>query len=159
MRRTLALAALGLALLTASACADVPQEEPGSTPTPTNKVTSTLADKKTTCAAYIALDAEMTTKSGPVIADLEAAQTDPVRGLSAIASMNTLISDYEAELTPIAANSADAELKTALEAELTKTRRVKADLAAAGTDPVKLLAVFENVDNKEGEKIKSLCGV
>jgi hypothetical protein len=156
LRRFIAIAAVGAALFTVSACADVPQEEPGTSTSP-SVTKAALADKKTSCDAYKALDAEMTTKSEPLAKDLSESESDPAKALTAFIEIKNLISQYETKLTPIAANAGDAEVKAALEAELAKTRRVKADLDEAGTDPAKLQTVFENVDDKEGDKIKALC--
>ena len=156
MRRLLATTTLGLALFGAAACADQPQDEPKASSSPTKA--STLADKKTTCTAYLALDAETNAKASPLAAKFQGADKDPNQALSALVELKALVADYEANLTPIAANSADAQVKAALDAELVDVRKARADLDAAGLDPVKLQAAIENNSTSTAsDKVKTLC--
>lgn len=154
MRRIIALATLGLALFATAACADVPQDPPGSSPAP-SKVT--LVDKKTTCAAYNTLSAETETKLTPVVADLKAGQSDPVKALSAFGELRTIISGYQVKLSALTAEAGDPEVKAALDAELTSVKKLQADLDAAGTDPAKVQAVVNGLDKSQAEKVKALC--
>ena len=156
LRRFIAIAALGAALFTVSACADVPQDEPGSSPSP-SVTKATLVDKKTSCDAYKALDAETTAKTEPLVRDLSSAQSDPAKALTALMEVKSLIAQQETKLASITAQAGDTELKAALQDKLTETRKIKEDLEAAGTDPAKLQAVFANVDDKDGDRIKTLC--
>lgn len=156
LRRLLAATTLGLALFGAAACADQPQDDPKASSSPTKA--SALADKKTTCTAYLALDAETNAKASPLAAKFQGADKDPSQALTALVELKTLIADYEAKLIPLAANSADAELKAALDAELVDVRKARADLDAAGVDPVKLQAAIENNSSSTAaDKVKTLC--
>jgi hypothetical protein len=156
MQRILAVTTLGLALFGAAACADQPQGEPAASSSPSKAVT--LADKKTTCTAYLSLDAETEAKASPLAAKFQAADKDPSAALSALVELKALVADYEAKLTPLAANAGDAQVKTAIEAELVDVRKAKADLDAAGVDPEKLQAAVENNSNSTAsDKVKALC--
>ncbi|GIH07227.1 hypothetical protein Rhe02_52940 [Rhizocola hellebori] len=156
VRRFLAIAAVGAALFTVSACADVPQDEPGASVKP-SITKAALADKKTSCDAYKALDSETQAKLEPLAADLSAAQSDPVKALGALSQVKTLIAQQETKLSAITDQAGDAEVKVALQTRLTEVRKLKTDLDAAGTDPAKLQAVFETVDDKKSDPVKVAC--
>lgn len=158
MRRLIATAALGAALFSASACADVPQDKPGSSPSP-SQTKATLADKKTSCADYDALEKETRAKLEPLEADLAAAQTDPIKAISALTEVKTLIATQETKLTAITDQAGDAEVKSALQTRLGEVRQLKKDLDAAGTDPVKLQVVAMSVsdDDKKSDPVKAAC--
>ncbi len=156
MRRLLATAALGAALFSASACADVPQDEPGASPSP-SITKAALADKKTSCDAYKALDAETQAKLEPLATDLSAAQNDPVKALTALGEVKALIAQQETKLTAITDQAGDPSVKAALQVRLTEVRKLKTDLDAAGTDPAKLQAVFDRVDDKQSDPVKVAC--
>lgn len=155
MRRILAAAAIGAALFAVTACADVPQPEPGSSPTETQ---SNLADKKTSCDDYLKLATDLETKAGTIKASLQAAQNDPLKAASAYAELTSLLADYGAGTAAIEAKSGDPDLKVALKAEVDRVKKVQADLAAAGSDPAKIQAVVQAQDEEPGKEIKALCG-
>jgi hypothetical protein len=156
LRRVLATTSLGLALFGAAACADQPQVDPIPSSSPSKA--STLADKKTTCAAYLALVAETSAKGSPLAEKAQNAQQDPSAALSALVEFKALIADYEAKLTPITANAGDPQVKTALEADLAEARKVKADIDAAGVDPDKLRAALENhASSTTTQEAKAAC--
>jgi predicted nucleic acid-binding Zn-ribbon protein len=158
VRRLIAIAAVGAALFTVSACADVPQNEPSASASAAPSATkAALADKKTSCDAYKSLDAETQAKLEPLSADLATAQSDPVKALGALTQVKALISEQEAKLAVMTNQAGDAEVKVALQTRLTEVRKLKADLDAAGTDPVKLQAVFESVDDKKSDPVKVAC--
>ncbi len=156
MRRLIATAALGAALFSASACADLPQDEPGSSTSP-SQTKATLADKKTSCDAYDALDKETRAKLEPLEADLAGAQTDPIKAISALTEVKALIATQETKLTAITNQAGDAEVKSALQTRLGEVRQLKKDLDAAGTDPVKLQAVAAGVQDKQSDPVKLAC--
>ena len=117
-----------------------------------------MADKKTTCDAYLKLDAEMEAKAKPLAEKLQAAQQDPSQGLSALVDLKALVAEYEAKLVPITAAAGDSQLKAAIDEELVEVRATKADLDAAGLDPVKLQAAVENHSSSTAtDKVKGLC--
>jgi hypothetical protein len=156
LRNIIATTTLGLALLGAAACADQPQNEPTASSSPSKAVT--LADKKTTCEAYLKLDSEMEAKAKPLAEKMAGADKDPSAALSALVELKSLVAEYDTKLTPIAAASADPQVKAAIEAELVEVRATKADLDAAGLDPDKLQAAIENHSSSDlTDKVKSLC--
>lgn len=161
MRRILATAGVGLALLTASltmaGCADQPQDEPTASPSPSKA--TTLVDKKTTCAAYLSLVADTSAKASPLIVKAQNAAQDPSAALSALVEFKTLIADYEAKLTPLAGNSSDTALKALLDTELAEVRQTKAEVDAAGVDPEKIQAALENqASSTASTNVKAACG-
>lgn len=157
LRRLLATTTIGLALFGASACADQPQDEPKASASPSKA--TTLADKKTTCDAYLALFAETSAKASPLAAAAQNAQQDPTAALNALVQFKSLIADYEAKLSPIDANSADLQVKAALDAELADVRQTKADIDAAGIDQDKLQAALENrATSQTSANVKAACG-
>jgi predicted nucleic acid-binding Zn-ribbon protein len=156
VRRLIAIAALGAALFSVSACADVPQDEPGTSTAP-SATKAALADKKTSCDAYKALDTQTQAKLEPLAADLSTAQSDPVKALGALTQVKALVAEQEAKLAVITNNAGDAEVKVALQTRLSEVRKLKTDLDAAGTDPAKLQAVFESVDDKKSDPVKVAC--
>ena len=159
VRRFLAIAAVGAALFTVSACADVPQGEPGSSVAPSSSTSAkpALADKKTSCDAYKKLDDETQAKLEPLATDLASAQSDPVKALGALTQVKSLIAEQETKLSAITDQAGDPSVRSALQARLTEVRKLKTDLDAAGTDPVKLQAVFESVDDKKSDPVKLAC--
>lgn len=159
MRRITAVAALGAAFFAVSACADVPQPEPGTSPgqtTSTGQATD-LADKQTTCDDYLKVSAEVEAKATSIFASMQGAQDDPLKAASAYAELTSLLADYETRTAAIEVKAGDSELKAALKAEVDRTKAFQADLAAAGTDPVKIQAVVEGQDKELGKEIKALC--
>jgi hypothetical protein len=162
MRRILAVAALGAALFV-SACADPEQEGPsgGNTASPTQSKAATLADKKTTCDAYLKLQADFDKKTAELTPLVMAAATDESKYFEVFVTATPMFAEYESRLTPITEQAGDTELKPLLNAELTQVKGINADIKAAGTDPGKLEAVFNKVTNEDTEttdKIKASCG-
>jgi hypothetical protein len=156
VRRLIAIAAVGAALFTVSACADVPQDEPGTSVAPST-TKAALADKKTSCDAYKKLDDETQAKLEPLAGDLAAAQSDPVKALGALTQVKALVSEQETKLAVITNQAGDSGVRSALQTRLSEVRKLKSDLDAAGTDPVKLQAVFESVDDKKSDPVKLAC--
>ena len=154
MRRIIAAAAVGAALFALAACADVPQPERDGKPPQSQ---SNLADKKTVCDAYLKLDTEVEGKITSLAVSVQAAQNDPLKAASALSEGMTVLSEYQAKTSDLATRSADAELKAALQAEVDTTKKLQADLTAAGSDPAKVQSVIQNADRTPGEKLESLC--
>ncbi|HZM77034.1 MAG TPA: hypothetical protein VFC19_14965 [Candidatus Limnocylindrales bacterium] len=155
MRRFLAVAALGVALFSASACADVDQPTPGSSESP--KQTTTLADKKKTCDDYAKVVADFTSKMTPIVAQAGAAQNDPAKGAQLLTDFTTVVQSYQTEATKIEAVAGDAEVKAAIKAEIEASKKAQSDLLASGGDPAKVKAVVEGAP-KPGDKVLALCG-
>jgi hypothetical protein len=157
LRNIIATTTVALALFGAAACADQPQVDPKPSSSPSKAVT--LADKKTTCEAYLKLDSEMEAKAKPLAEKMAGADKDPAVALSALVELKGLVAEYDTKLTPIAAASSDAQVKAAIEAELVEVRATKTDLDAAGLDPEKLQAAIENHSSSDlTDKVKALCG-
>lgn len=155
MRRLFAVAAIGVAFFAMTACADVPQDEPGASPKPTNVK---LADKKTTCDAYLKLDAEVEGKITSLALAVQSAQNDPVKAATALSEGMATLSDYQTKTAALEAQAGDAEVKAALKAEADATKKLQADITAAGSDPAKIQAAIQGADKAPGEKLESLCG-
>lgn len=157
------MAGLAFALSTTAACADVPQDKLGSSPTPTPAATVSLVSKAASCSAYDALETEIKGKMLPIMTEVLAAQenpaaADPIKLLNSLNQFKAIVAEYEARLAPIAAAAGDAPVKAALDAELAVTRKVKADMDAAGVDPTKLQAAIEGADGKPADDLAALCG-
>jgi len=155
MRRFLAVAALGAALFTVSACADVDQPTTGSTES--SKPTSTLADKKKSCDDYAKVVNDFTTKLTPIVAQAGAAQNDPAKGAQLLTDFTTLVQSYQSEAGKVEATAADPEVKAAVRAEIDANKKVQSDLLAAGMDQAKVKTVIETAP-KPGDKVLALCG-
>jgi len=155
MRRILAVAALGIALFSVSACADVEQPKPGSSESP--KQQSTLADKKKTCDDYAKVVADFTAKMTPIIAQASSAQNDPAKGAQLITDFTTVVQAYQTEAGRVEAAAGDAEVKAAIKAEIEASRKAQSDLLASGGDPAKVKAVVDSAP-KPGDKVNALCG-
>jgi opacity protein-like surface antigen len=154
MRRFLAVAALGVALLSVSACADVDQPKPGSSETP--KQTTTLADKKKTCDDYAKVVADFTAKMTPIVAQAGAAQSDPAKGAQLLTDFTTVVQSYQSEAGKVEAAAGDPAVKAAIKAEVDASKKVQADLLASGGDPAKVKVVVDTAP-KPGDKVTALC--
>lgn len=159
MRRILAVAALGMALSAVSACADIPQEQPSTSPSATQGK-ATLADKKTTCDAYLKLQDEFDKKVKEITPLVLAAQTDKSKYAEVFFKATPALTDYETRLTPIAAEAGDSTLKPLLDERLKTIKGINSDIKAAGMDQSKLEAVGAKVaalDDSTNGKIKDAC--
>lgn len=155
MRRFLAVAALGVALFSVSACADVDQPSPGSSESP--KQTTTLADKKKTCDDYAKVVADFTSKMTPIVAQAAAAQNDPAKGAQLLTDFTNVVQTYQGDAARIEAAAGDPAVKAAVKAEIDASKKVQADLLASGGDPAKVKTVVETAP-KPGDKVSALCG-
>jgi hypothetical protein len=159
MRRILAVAALGVALSAVSACADPVQDPPGSSPSATQSKAA-LADKKTTCDAYLKLQDEFDKKVKELTPLVLAAQTDKSKYAEVFFKASPALTDYETRLTPIAAEAGDTTLKPLLDDRLRTIKGINADIKAAGVDQTKLEAVGAKVatlDDSTNDKLKTAC--
>ncbi|WP_117210410.1 hypothetical protein [Allorhizocola rhizosphaerae] len=159
MRRLLATAALvGVALFATAACADVPQPPLGSpTGTPTTKTDGSPADKATTCAAWKTLRTDVEAKIATHRATIEGAKDDPLKAASAYGELTTLLNDYKTKTAELEAKAGDAEVKAALKDEVAAATKLQSELNAAGSDPAKIQAAIQNVNQASTNKLKSLC--
>jgi len=155
MRRFLAVAALGAALFSASACADVEQPTPGSSEPP--KQSSTLADKKKSCDDYAKVVADFTSKMTPIVAQAGAAQNDPAKGAQLLTDFTNVVQSYQTEAGKIEAVAGDPAVKAAVKSEIDASKKVQTDLLASGGDPAKVKAVIEGAP-RPGDKVSALCG-
>ena len=155
MRRFLAVAALGAALFTASACADPEQPTPGSSvgTSPQN----TLADKRKSCDDYAKVVNEFTTRITPIVAQAGTAQNDPAKAAQLLNDFTTVVQSYESQAAKIEADANDPQVKAAIKAEIDASKKVQTDLLAAGADAAKVKTVLETAP-KPGEKVTALCG-
>lgn len=160
MRHIIAVAAIGVALFAASACADQPQEEPNPTPTTAAPTAgAVLDDKKTSCDSYSKLDTEFETKISSIALTLQTSQNDPVKAASALTEGLALLRDHETKLSSLEAKAGDAEVKAALKDEVNAVKKLQTDINAAGSDPVKIQAAIEGYDQTPGLRLESLCGI
>lgn len=157
MRRILAVAALGVALFSASACADVPQPPPGTSGSEPPKQQQTLADKKKTCDDYAKVMADFNAKMTPIVAQAAAAQSDPSKGAQLITDFTAVVQGYQTAAGKVEAEAGDAEVKAAIRAEVEASKKAQADLLNSGGDPAKVKAVVNGAP-RPGDKVNSLCG-
>jgi hypothetical protein len=162
MRRVLATATLGLALLGMAACADQEVPEAGASGAPAATSAAPAAppmDKAAACAAYEKAEKDASAKLTTLIVSLDAIKSDPAKAQQAMTDLSKAFADFEAGLTPVAAGAADPELKAAVEADVAVLKALPAQLAAAGADVDKVMAIFGKPEfTSAGEKVKSLCG-
>jgi hypothetical protein len=152
MRRILAVATLGVALLTVAACADPEQPKPGSS----EPAKSTLADKKKTCDDYKKVVDDFKTKMTPIIAQASAAQSDQSKAAQLITEFTSVLSTYQTDAGKIEAAAGDAEVKTAIKSEVDASKKAQSDLLASGGDPAKVQAILSTTA-KPGDKVTALC--
>lgn len=164
MRRVLATAALGLALLGMTACAD--QETPSTAnsgaPAASSAAPAPAAspiDKAAACSAYMKAEEDLKKPLLETMMNLDAIKTDPAKAQTAIADMTKALATFETTLTPIAAGSVDAELKAAIEADIAALKKMPAAIAGAGADLDKIVEALSAPEfEKVGEGVRSLCG-
>ncbi|MEV4416844.1 hypothetical protein [Catellatospora sp. NPDC049609] len=166
MRRVLATATLGLALLGMAACAD--PETPSATASGTPAAGATSAapapaaspiDKAAACAAYDKAQAELTKPLMETMMNMDAVAADPAKAQQAIADLTKGLATFGAALAPVAAGSVDPELKAAIEADIAVLNKMPAAIAAAGPDLKKVVDALGTPEfEATGEKVKSLCG-
>lgn len=156
MRRILAVAALGVALFSASACADVPQPPPGSSGSE-NPRRLPLADKKKTCDDYAKVIADFNSKMTPIVTQAAAAQNDPAKGAQLVTDFTTVVQGYQTAAGKVEAEAGDAQVKAAIKAEIDASKKAQSDLLNSGGDPAKVKAVVNGAP-RPGDKVNALCG-
>ncbi|GAA1645516.1 hypothetical protein ACFQY4_06805 [Catellatospora bangladeshensis] len=165
MRRVLATATLGLALLGMAACAD--PETPSATASSGAPAASSAApapaaspmDKTAACEAYMKAESSIKTQLMKLMTEAAAIKADPAKAQQALADLTKAFGEFEAGIAPIAAGATDPELKAAVEADLAVVKKLPADLAATGGDVDKIMAYFEGpAFASAGEKVYALCG-
>jgi hypothetical protein len=164
MRRVLATATLGLALLGMAACADqeVPAAGSSSGPAATSAAPAPAAspvDKETACATYAQAETAAKMEIVKLFGQVDAIKADPAKAQQAVADLTKALGEFETALTPIAAGATDPELKAAVVKEVEALKKVPAAVAAAGGDVEKTLAVFQAPEfSSIGTDVKALCG-
>ncbi|GAA2381278.1 hypothetical protein Cme02nite_51770 [Catellatospora methionotrophica] len=155
MRRVLTTAVLGLSLLGAAACAADPAP---SAAAPSSAAASAAAssaapaaatgtkDKAGTCAAFneLAFSPKGLAVLGATGKIIGAALGDEAKAKEQIPLLGKAIEEYRAELVKISADTADAELKAALEADLAMVAAGGQAVAAANGDLNKIIEVLES---------------
>ncbi|GAA1410833.1 hypothetical protein [Catellatospora coxensis] len=168
MRRVLTTAVLSLTLLGAAACAADPAETtatPSSSAAPAASSAAPAAptgtqSKEATCLAFnmmgiseesLGVLAATTKIIGAAIDDEEKAKTH-------VPALVTAIEAYRAQLAKLSADTADAEVKAALEADIATVAGAAQALTAANGDFDKVIAVLEGtaLDIHEN-KTSKLC--
>ncbi|MEV0458874.1 hypothetical protein [Catellatospora methionotrophica] len=159
MRRVLTTAILGLSLLGAAACAADPApsaaapSSAASAAVPSSAAASAAPaaptgtkDKAGTCAAFNEL--AFSPKGLAVLAAtgkiIGAALGDEAKAKEQIPLLGKAIEEYRAELVKISADTANAELKAALEADLAMVAAGGQAVAAANGDLNKIIEVLES---------------
>ncbi|MDI1460878.1 hypothetical protein QEZ54_07870 [Catellatospora sp. KI3] len=163
MRRVIATLALSLAVFGTAACSDTPTTEagPGSSAAPSASAAAApagTADKKTTCAAYE--KAEMAAKVA-MLATLGKAMdaiTDESKQQELIGELKKTMVDFGTALTAAAADSADAEVKAALEANIAALTAATTAIETAAGDFDKATDAIDAPEFEQaGKKLEALC--
>src|SRR5581483_9588207 len=88
-----------------------------------------------------------TNKATPLLAKLQNGEQDPAGALGAFAELKTVFADYATKLSAIVNNAGDAQVKSALSAELAAVRQAQADVDAAAGDQAKIQAAVTTYYN------------
>lgn len=165
MRRVLATATLGLALLGMAACADTDVPAAGSSATPSAAAASSAApaapalDKAAACDAYAKAEEAAKKPVMELALQLDTIKADPAKAQQALTDLTKAFTDFQAALTPVAAGVSDPELKAAVESDIEVLKKLPPALLASGGDIEKAVAVFDNPEfAKAGEGVKAICG-
>ncbi|MEU8004134.1 hypothetical protein AB0B66_23490 [Catellatospora sp. NPDC049111] len=162
MRRILATATLGLALLGMTACADTDTPTPGasaSIPAAATSAAAAAMDKAAACAAYTKAEDAAKAPLMELAMQLDAIKADPAKAQEAVGKLTKAFTDFQAALAPIAAGVNDAELKAAVESDIAALNKVMPAIAASGGDVTKAMAALETPEfEKGGEAVRALCG-
>ncbi len=131
---------------------------PGATGTSSGIPVTGGVDRKTICTAYQKAEAEAETRLTAVLPKAAEAIGDPAKGAPVVAELKAVLAGFETALKTEAARSGDAELKSAIEADVAVLVKTQQDLTAAGNDVTK---AFEAINTDQftaaGEKVKALC--
>lgn len=155
MRRVLTTAVLSLTLLGAAACAADPAATtaaPSSSAAPAPAASSAAPaaptgtkSKDATCQAFtmMAISKEALGVLGASTKIIGAALDDEEKAKALVPDLVTAIEVYRAELAKLSADTADAELKAALDADIATIAGAGQALTAANGDFDKVIAVLE----------------
>ncbi|MEV0272543.1 hypothetical protein AB0H43_27520 [Hamadaea sp. NPDC050747] len=161
MRRIAAIAALGAALMGVASCGS---EQPPSAPTAVadrdGGVKQVPPEKKATCEAFTAVEAQTTAAVRPVIDRLMQQLSDPAGTPTAVDDLTTVLTAYAKELLPIADAATDPKLQATLREELELVRKARADLDATKADRVKLRELTDKIMEKRmdaADTVQNLC--
>lgn len=171
MRRVLTTTALSLTLLGVAACSADPAETTATPSSPAVSAAPSSAapavptgtrDRETTCLAFMGLSISEKGGLGVLAATTKiigAALNDEAKVATLIPGLSQAIEVYRAELAKISADTADAELKAALEADLATIVAGQQAVTAANGDPDKILEILEGpaLDFQDGGKTGKIC--
>ncbi|WP_155374060.1 hypothetical protein [Catellatospora vulcania] len=163
MRRVIATLSLSLAVFGTAACTDTPTTEagPGSSAAPSATAAAApagTADKKTTCAAYE--KAELAAKMALVntLGEAMKAMDDKTRQQQLVVDLKKTMTDFGAALSTAAADSADAEVKAALDATVAALTTATKAIESAGGDFDKASSAMDAPEfEAAGKKLEELC--
>lgn len=161
MRRTIAIAALGAALLGSASCgADQPRSAPTAVAGRDEGVKEVPPEKKATCEAFTAVEAQTTAAVRPVIDRLMQQLSDSAGTPTAVDDLKTVLTAYKNKLVPIADAATDEQLQATMHKELELVRQARADLDATKADHVKLRELADKIIEKRmdtADTVQNLC--
>jgi hypothetical protein len=116
-------------------------------------------DRTSVCAAYDKAQGEAEAKLIVVLPKVGEAMGDPSKAGPALTELKAVVASFDASLSAQADLARDADLKAAIQADVSALRKASGDLTAAGNDVDKALAALQTDAFKAvGEKVKALCG-
>ncbi|BCJ73487.1 hypothetical protein CS0771_30310 [Catellatospora sp. IY07-71] len=171
MRHVLSTTVLSLTLLGSAACTADPAATTAAPSSPAVSAAASSAapavptgtkDENATCLAFIALSTSQQGALGVLGATMKiigAAINDEAKAATLIPDLSEAIEVYRAELAKISADTADAELKAALEADLATVVAGQQAVTAANGDLDKIIEVLEGpaLDFEDGGKTGKIC--
>lgn len=117
------------------------------------------ADRASVCAGYQKAQGEAEAKLIVLLPKVGEAMGDPAKAGPALADLRAALTALEASLNIQANLSQDAELKAAIQGDVTVLRKAVNDVQAAGTEVDKALAALQTDEFKAlGEKVRTVCG-
>jgi hypothetical protein len=164
MRRVIATLSLSLAVLGTAACAETPTTEagPGSSAAPSATAAAApagTADKATTCTAYKKADLAAKVALMDTLGEALKAMDDKAKQQELIGELKKFLTDYAAALSTAAANSADAEVKAALEENIAGMSAAATAIESAAGDFDKASGALDAPELEAAtKKLDSLCG-
>ncbi|MEU8077410.1 hypothetical protein AB0B31_18395 [Catellatospora citrea] len=163
MRRVIATLSLSLAVLGTAACGDTPTTEagPGTSAAPSASAPAAAAgtaDKKTTCAAYEKAEVAAKTAVVNLFGEAVKSMDDKAKLQQVAADLKKTMTDFGAALGTAAANSADTEVKAALEANIAALTNAAAAIESAAGDFDKASNAMDAPEFEAAtKKIEALC--
>jgi hypothetical protein len=116
-------------------------------------------DRTSVCAGYDKAQGEAEAKLVVVLPKVGEALGDPTKAGPALTELKAVVASFDASLSAQANLAQDADLKAAIQADVSVLHQAGGDLAAAGNDVEKALAALQTDAFKAvGEKVKAICG-